>query len=187
VFQKYKRCKRNNAPGHAHYLTFSCYAGVPLLRSPSACSILADSVAKAREMHSFELWAWVFMPNHVHLLLFPTNPEYSISAILSSIKRPAAAEALRRLRGRNHSLLASLRVEGSGGRSLRFWQPGGGHDRNLTSIDAVWAAVDYIHNNPVRRGLVSQPQAWTWSSARDWVQGEAPLLQVDKTVPPKLG
>jgi putative transposase len=52
----------------------------------------------------------------------------------------------------------------------RFWQPGGGYDRNITSIEALRAMIDYIHANPVRRGLVARPEDWEWSSAR-WYRG----------------
>src|SRR5207245_2228878 len=40
----------------------------------------------------------------------------------------------------------------------RFWQPGGGYDRNITSTEALRAAIDYIHANPVRCGLVARAQ-----------------------------
>jgi putative transposase len=48
---------------------------------------------------------------------------------------------------------------------FRFWQEGGGYDRNLRTEVAVMAAIRYIHENPVRRGLCLQPTDWRWSSA----------------------
>jgi putative transposase len=56
----------------------------------------------------------------------------------------------------------------------RFWQPGGGYDRNITSIEALRAMIDYIHANPVRRGLVARAEDWEWSSAR-WYAGLRPV------------
>jgi hypothetical protein len=56
----------------------------------------------------------------------------------------------------------------------RFWQPGGGYDRNITSIAALRAMIDYIHANPVRRGLVAKPEDWEWSSAC-WYAGARPV------------
>lgn len=47
-----------------------------------------DAVAAAREKHRFDVWAYVIMPEHVHLLIWPTEPVYDISAILLSIKQP---------------------------------------------------------------------------------------------------
>jgi putative transposase len=52
----------------------------------------------------------------------------------------------------------------------RFWQPGGGYDRNIRSTPALRAVIDCIHANPVRRGLVARAEDWEWSSAR-WYAG----------------
>jgi len=40
----------------------------------------------------------------------------------------------------------------------RFWQPDGGYHRNITSIEALRAMIEYIHANPVRRGLVARAE-----------------------------
>ena len=64
----------------------------------------------------------------------------------------------------------------------RFWQPGGGYDRNITSTLALRAAIEYIHANPVRRGLVARAEDWEWSSAR-WYAGLRPVkLEMDPDV-----
>jgi putative transposase len=49
---------------------------------------------------------------------------------------------------------------------FRFWQEGPGFDRNLFTVKAVQASIDYIHNNPVARGLSQKARDWRWSSAR---------------------
>jgi putative transposase len=56
---------------------------------------------------------------------------------------------------------------GPHGRAL-FWQRGGGYDRNLRSSSDIREKIEYIHQNPVRRGLVVNPSDWVWSSARDY-------------------
>jgi putative transposase len=64
----------------------------------------------------------------------------------------------------------------------RFWQPGGGYDRNITSIETLHAMIDYIHANPVRRGLVTRAEDWQWSSA-GWFAGMRPVkLEMDSDV-----
>jgi len=50
--------------------------------------------------------------------------------------------------------------------AFRFWQEGPGYDRNLQHEDSVLASIDYLHNNPVRRGLCRSATEWFWSSAR---------------------
>lgn len=52
--------------------------------------------------------------------------------------------------------------------AFRFWQEGGGYDRNLMSGDAVRASIEYIHMNPVRRGLSERASDWAWSSWGQW-------------------
>ena len=52
----------------------------------------------------------------------------------------------------------------------RFWQTGGGYDHNLFNRSAVRAKIDYMHGNPVRRGLVLAATEYAWSSAR-WYAG----------------
>jgi hypothetical protein len=50
--------------------------------------------------------------------------------------------------------------------SFRYWQEGPGYDRNFTKPSTVLPAIDYLHHNPVRRGLVKRAVDWKWSSAR---------------------
>ena len=50
----------------------------------------------------------------------------------------------------------------------RMWQPGGGYDRNLFETKAIYLEIDYLHANPVRRGLCVRPEDWLWSSAADY-------------------
>jgi putative transposase len=58
-----------------------------------------------------------------------------------------------------------------------FWQPGGGYDRNIEKPSTLLKMIDYIHMNPVRRGLVERAVDWKWSSAA-WYEGigESPIL-----------
>jgi putative transposase len=62
--------------------------------------------------------------------------------------------------------------------TFRFWQEGPGYDRNLNSESAVLASIDYIHANPVRRGLVEQARQWKWSSAR-WFESNGQEIDAD--------
>ena len=65
----------------------------------------------------------------------------------------------------------------------RFWQPGGGYDRNVVQFTTLQKMIDYIHMNPVRRGLVERPEDWHWSSAR-WYAGIRPVpIEIDATIP----
>jgi putative transposase len=176
-----KRCVRYNLPGHAHELTFSCYQRRPFLRSSRACSYLAEAIARARLAHDFRLLAYVFMPEHVHLLIWPAVPDYSISVLLRSIKQSVSRRIVEHLRRDDPDGLRVL-ATGQTGKPYRFWQAGGGYDRNITELTTLQTAADYIHANPVRRGLARSAVEWHWSSAREWLgDGHGPI-EVDMGV-----
>ncbi len=162
-----KRCVRWNWAGHAHELTFSCYQGHPFLAKERTCRWLVDSINSARQKHDFDLWAYVFMPNHVHLIMHPRTERYSVSSILLSIKQPVAHRAIAYLRTNKPAALRLL-ATGQASNPYQFWQKGGGYDRNITSVPVLIETVHYIHNNPVRKGLIETPDQWHYSSAPDW-------------------
>jgi putative transposase len=178
-----KTCKRFNTPHHTHFLTFSCFRRQAFLNRDRPREWLLDALRRALLLHDFAIWAWVIMPEHVHLLLHPRRQDYSISAFLKSVKQPVTNAALRHVRIRFPVFLERmLDVQPNGTFSHRFWQRGGGYDENLWTPKYVWDKVHYIHNNPVARGLVPRSTDWKWSSALDFAhQREPQLLPIDTT------
>ena len=161
--------RRNlNLSGHAHELTFSCYRGFPFLSAERACRWLAEAIDRARARHQFSLWAYVFMPEHVHLILRPLtrmSTTWPQSAAASRSRSPVeqseeASPWLSKI-SRQHG----KRVE------RLFWQSGGGYDRNINNPKTLALMIDYIHGNPGRRNLVENPADWRWSSAA-WYEGK---------------
>jgi len=165
---------------HARYLTFSCYKRSRLFKDSYLCSLFIQHLQRARERHSFHLWAFVIMPNHIHLLIRPQE-DSTVSTILQAIKRPFSYQALEFIRTKCPIIMANLMCsESSIKRIYRFWQHGGGYDRNIFKINALKETINYIHNNPVRAGLVKEPTEWCWSSARFWIQGNPEPLTMDE-------
>jgi REP-associated tyrosine transposase len=183
--QKFKKCRRYNDQGHAHCLTFCCFHRRQFLSRDRTCLWLVDAINHARKKHRFDLWAYVFMPEHVHLLIWPTNRDYSISKILGSIKIPVTRHALAFVResGQNTRLLEDPQPNKD--LHYRFWQRGGGHDRNLIEPTAIWAEIDYIHQNPTRRGLCTHADDWHWSSAADYSGLRSGPLHLDMNSLPR--
>ena len=170
-----KKCRRYNIPGHAHELTFSCYRRQPLLKNPTYCDYLAQAITLAKGKHNFDLWAYVFMPEHIHLVIYPKVRDYSISSILQTIKQSVSRKAIRHLKQQNPVGLKEL-AAGQRAQQYHFWQAGGGYDRNIKSDHSVVNVIRYIHNNPVRRKLVGNPLQWHYSSALDWSgEGTGPV------------
>jgi putative transposase len=174
-----KRSKRFNTPGDTHFLTFSCLRRQPFLSRERTCQWLADAIVAARVKHAFRLITYVFMPEHVHLLIRPTERDYDISRILKNIKQPVAQRAISFVRKESPAFLARMTIEVGGRKMLRFWQGGGGHDRNIFSPEELWEKIAYIHRNPVKRELVRRAADWKWSRAADFAKLREGPLAID--------
>ena len=182
-----RRRKRYEGLGHGRYLTFSCFRNQPFLRRKRVCSWLTAEILTAKGRFPFELWAWVFMPDHVHLLIRPGDG-VPMGKILRAIKEPVSKRASVWVRQNAPEFLPKmLDVQPSGRRSVRLWQPGGGYDRNIHSATELREKIGYIHNNPVRRGLVDGPDDWEWSSYAAWQQGLDHPLPIDRDTLPPVG
>jgi len=161
-----KRLERFEVFLGTRFLTCSTYRRLPLFEDETAKAEFAASLLRARVHHGFALLAWVLMPEHFHVLLIPRLPESPVPALLNMLKSTMSRRVLAGWRGNGAPVLADLN-DGRGG--ARFWQPGGGHDRNVRGDPAE--VIRYIHENPVKRGLVTEPTEWPWSSAR-WYAGD---------------
>ncbi|MDF1543879.1 MAG: transposase [bacterium] len=164
-----------NTPNHIHELTFSCYHRRPFLNDPNHGQLLVEAIDRSKEKLEFSLLGYVFMPNHIHLLILPLRQKYQISLILKSIKQSVSRSVMILTRKTNPNSLDSFKTK-SKSKPFRFWQPGGGYDRNIISQVALRKSIDYIHNNPVKAGLVQSPDEWEWSSFKDWANlGHGPI------------
>ena len=162
-----RRIKHFDEHGQAHLLTFSCYQRLSLLANDTWRPWLSEAVDRATERHNFTLIAFVYMPEHVHLLVHPELQDYSVADLLYGIKKPFSERIKRDLEAAHSPWLEQLKARERPGKIVfRFWQKGPGHDRNLTSRENLFVVANYLHNNPVRRGLVPAPDRWKWSSWR---------------------
>jgi putative transposase len=123
------------------------------------------------------------MPEHVHLLVYPRDPEMKLGSVVGEIKEDVARKAIAYLSEHAPHWLPRITVREGDRIRRRFWQPGGGYDRNVVEMPTLQQMIDYIHANPVRRGLVARPEDWKWSSAR-WYAGIRPVpIEMDRTIP----
>ena len=147
--------------GHLHFITFSCYRRLPLLKSAQARDVFVCELARLRERMAFRLIGYVVMPEHVHLLL--SEPALGTpSTVLHDLKLRTA----RRLRqhGKRPPASQSGLPSGDPPEAPRaFWQARF-YDFNVFSQKKKREKLEYMHSNPVTRGLVSHPKDWPWSS-----------------------
>jgi len=175
------RHRNYNIPGHAHELTFSCYRRYKFLESDRTRQWLADAISAACKNHQYLLWGYVFMPEHAHVIVFPTQSEYDIAAFRKDVKEPVGRKAIQFLENESPEWLAKITRKRGKKVERLFWQSGGGYDRNIDQPKTLGAMIDYVHRNPIRRGLVKSSHEWKWSSAA-WYAGlgEGPL-KIDPT------
>jgi putative transposase len=172
---KRKHRKNYNSPFEAHELTFSCYHGFPFFKSDRVCQWLADAINCSRVEHNYALWAYVFMPDHIHLIVHPQEQQYDIAKIRKAIKEPVARNAIDYLILNSPEWLAKItRTRGQETERL-FWQSGGGYDRNITEGKTLLQMIEYIHQNPIRKKLTGRPEEWKWSSAA-WFRDQSELI-----------
>ena len=158
-----------NDPGHAHFVTYSCRNRWPLLSTDRSRRWVLQAMEQTRTRLGIAICACVIMPEHVHMLLVPQNEHDEMRQVLASLKAPVARAAKAHLeRTSNHAWLSQLTTSHGARKTFRFWQPGGGYDKNLWQTRSIEEVIAYIPANPVRRGLAERPAAWPWSSAQNY-------------------
>ena len=177
---KNKRVKHFDIAGHAHELTFSCFKRKPILVDDQLRKLLSQSIDQAMTSKGYTLVAFVYMPEHVHLLVYPRPDADEIKDLLYAIKRPFSYRVKKLLEQSNSYLLDQLTVQTGGRTRFHYWQAGPGYDRNISSMTVMEKVIDYIHKNPVRRGLCVSPDQWKWSS---WSSHSDSSTRVDPDLP----
>jgi putative transposase len=170
--------KRYYGQGHLHFLTFSCYRRLPLLGTARARNVFVSALTKIRERYHFLLIGYVVMPEHVHLLISET-PKCTPSLVLKVLKQRVSRD-LRKQRRRAPREQMSLAFKEGEAELPRFWQPRF-YDFNLYSAKKKREKLEYMHANPVKRGLVRNPSDWRWSSFLSYEKGEGGLVPIDFT------
>src|SRR3989442_7662329 len=168
--------RRYYGKGHLHFITFSCYRRLPLLKTVRARGILVKELGKVRDETGFRLLGYVVMPEHVHLLM-SEPPQGTPSTVLQKLKLRVA----RRLRKRRRPVRAGqMRLPfAETGEPLRaFWQARF-YDFNAYSEGMKREKMNYMHANPVIRGLAKHPRDRPCSSWRLYQGGAAGLVAID--------
>src|SRR5579859_3213527 len=104
------------------------------------------------------------------MLVYPNGPCDKAGRIRGRIKEQVARKGIAYLAKNSPHWLPRITVREGERLRRRFWQPGGGYDRRALEVSTIHAMIDYIHANPMRRGMVERAVDWEWSSAR-WYAG----------------
>jgi REP element-mobilizing transposase RayT len=163
---------------HAHFITATIVAWLPVFTTAARCEIIVHALEYCRTEKGLRIHAWVLLDNHFHAIL--SGPD--LSQTLADLKRHTARRLIERLEEENCSwLLDQLRHRRLAHKSEsrhQVWQEGS-HPQALMSDAILEQKLEYLHNNPVKRGLAASPEHWRYSSAHEWLAGALPLLRVD--------
>ena len=140
--------------GHLHFVTFSCYRRMPLLRSVRARNVFVQILGEVRDRYGFSLVGYVVMPEHIHLLI--SEPAKGTPSTVIQVLKQRVSRRLRRKRRASAGQLNLIFA--SGDDSLpRFWQRRF-YDFNVWSLKKRVEKLHYMHMNPLKRKLVDHPR-----------------------------
>ncbi len=148
-------------PGHAHFLTFSCAARRQLLNQDRCKRIVLHHLESVRAEYEGICFGFVLMPEHVHALVRFKEPG-QLNLFKQEWKRRSSVGLLNYFRESGNPIVEHLtRDDGT----HRIWTPKQ-YDFNVFTHEKAWEKLQYMHENPVKRGLITNAEDWAFSSAR---------------------
>ncbi len=169
---------RINDPDAPHFVTATIVEWLPVFASSACCDIVLRSLAYSRAQKGLSIYAWVILDSHLHAIL--SGPD--LAKTIGDMKKFAAREILAQveLEGRAWLLnqLAYYRAKHKTASAHQVWQEGV-HPQAVLSDEMMEQKLVYLHNNPMKRGLVASPEHWRYSSAHEWLPGSLPVLRCD--------
>jgi putative transposase len=178
-------CRRYFAPGQLQFITSSVYRRLKLFEGHRLRCEFVETLRQLRQEMGFLLIGWVLMPEHFHLLLKP-QPADSTSGVMQELKKRTAQGIVSILtQNQTHpwcrTMLRGLRLPPSvqSDSYYRVWRRRS-YPFGVYSEKKPVEKLNYMHNNPVKRGLVRSPQQWPWSSFRFYYLNDSSLLSMDR-------
>ena len=143
--------------GQSHFVTFWCYHRRRLFNTEASCRIFESALERVRRSYRLNVYGYVVMREHVHLLLSEPQRD-TLADALKSLKQGVARRLI--------------------GEAEHFWQKRY-YDFNIRSYAQLVEKRRYIHRNPVKRGLCERPEDWPWSSFRHYVTGAGGRVEIE--------
>jgi putative transposase len=168
-----RNLKRYQNTGELHFITFSCYQRLPLLRKPGRRQVFLRCLEAARRRFDFVVVGYVVMPEHVHLLV--SEPERgTLASAIQVLKQNSSRLSRRRKNPAQQELFGSAEMPGA------LWQKRY-YDFNVRTAKKRIEKLKYMHRNPVKRGLCDTPEDWKWSSYRDYAFDEIGTVRINQS------
>ena len=166
--------KRYYGAGDLHFITCSCNRRQPLLCTPRRRNLFLTVLEHVRRRYQFVVVGYVVMPEHFHLLISEPQ-DRTPSTVMQALKLGFARRVLAQAKRQRNPGQANLFDHAP----QHIWQKRF-YDFNVWTEQKRIEKLRYMHRNPVKRGLVSSPELWRWSSFRAYAIGEAGPVKVNE-------
>ncbi|WP_297694040.1 transposase [uncultured Eudoraea sp.] len=170
-------------PTAAYFVSFATVYWIDVFTRQVYFSILEESITYCRKEKGMEVFAYCFMPSHVHMIFRSDNEDPS--GLLRDFKGFTGRKIIKAIQenvqeSRKDWLLRMMERAGfknSNVNKRQFWQQ---HNKPIEvwSNKVLKQKIEYIHNNPVEQGFVTDPVDWKYSSARNYSDDET-VLKID--------
>lgn len=177
-----RKYKFNNKQG-VYFVSFAAVYWIDIFTREIYLSILAESVDYCRKHKGMEVYAYCFMPSHVHFVFRSSNGDPS--GLLRDFKKHTSKKIIQAIEensqeSRKEWLLWMFEKAGKEKENInkyQFWQH---HNQpiELWTNKVIQQKIDYIHANPVDSGFVIDPVDWKYSSARNY-QDDHTVVEID--------
>lgn len=165
-----------------YFCTTSITSWYPVFTEIEYFSVIIDSLRYCQRNKGLSIHAYVIMINHIHLIISAENPQ-SIPNIFRDFKRYTSSEISSLLiRNKQSNTLRIFKkevTESGNNQEYKVWQPGY-HPIGLQSEYFFNQKRQYIHENPVKKGYVNEPEHWRFSSAGNYAGFNSVPIQIDK-------
>lgn len=163
-----------------HFVTYSCINWVDVLTRPLYKDIIVDSLKHCIDKKGLEIYVWCLMTSHGHLII--GSNQNLIEHILRDHKRHTSKEIIKAItenpqESRKQCLLWMMEYAGRknpNNEKYQFWQQNN-QPVELSTNAMMDQKLDYIHNNPVKEGMVWEAHEYKYSSAIDYAGGRGLL------------
>jgi len=148
--------KRRYGKGDLHFITCSCYGRRPLLGNARSRDLFVEILGEVCARYQCALAGYVVMPEHFHLLI--GEPKIGTPSTVMQMLKQRVSRILNRRRSEG-----SLDSRDAKDEHKKFWK-NRFYDFNVWTRKKEIEKITYMHMNPVKRGLVTHPKDWRWSS-----------------------
>ncbi|MBK9284116.1 MAG: transposase [Sphingobacteriaceae bacterium] len=169
--------------GAAYFLTLTVVNWVDVFTRPMYKDAIIDSLKYCRKEKGLNIYAYVIMTNHIHLLVNTRDP-FLLKDTIRDFKKFTSKKISALIHESPESrkewmmpIFAMNAALSKKHQEIKFWKAGN-HAIETFSEKFIWDKIDYIHHNPVKAGFVREPQDWIYSSATNYY-GMDSVLEVD--------